>query len=205
MDQVVEITRRGGVATVKMLSGEVLKVPSAVYLERRLRAGERMDPAAYRLFAAEREYPHALETAVKYLALRERSEREVAQRLRRSCYGEKTIARVMETLAGHELVSDGRFAEEWVASRARKYGRGRIARELRLKGVAEGEAKAALAALPEDEEYARAVAQGRKMARKFRNETQKIAQALVRRGYAWSLARKAAEEAVRSEASGAGS
>jgi len=203
MDQVTEITRRGGVATVKMLSGEVLRVPSALYLERRLRTGEKMDPDAYRLFMRQRGYPHALEAAMKYLALRERSEKEVAARLRRSCYDEHTIARVLETLSLHGLVSDARFAGEWVESRKRKYGRGRIARELRQKGVAEAEARSALEALPEEEEYRGALALAGKMARKFKGDPKKIAQALVRRGYGWGLARKAAQAAVKSAAPGA--
>lgn len=204
MDQVTEITRRGGVATVKMLSGEVLKIPSTVYLERRLRVGEKTDPEAYRLFIRQRGYPHALEMAVKYLALRERSEKEVSGRLRRACYDEATVARVMETLSLHDLVSDGRFAGEWVESRAKKYGRGRIAQELRRKGVGEEEARQALEELPEEEEYARARDQAMKMKRKFQNDPQKITRALVRRGYGWQMARRAAEEAVRSAAPGAG-
>ena len=86
MDRVTEILRRGGVASLRFLSGEVVRVPSAVYLERRLRIGDFADPEAYRLFAAQRGYPHALEAAMKFLALRERSEKEVRTRLRRSCF-----------------------------------------------------------------------------------------------------------------------
>ena len=73
MDRVIDIQRKGGVATVKFLSGDVLRIPSAVYLERRVRIGDSIDPAAYRLYMAQRSYPHALECAVKFLSLRELS------------------------------------------------------------------------------------------------------------------------------------
>ena len=196
MDQVVDVQRKHGVATLKFLSGDVVKAPSALYLERRVRPGDRMDPAAYRLFLSQRGYPHALEAAMKYLALRERSQQEVRQRLKRACFDEQTIQRVTDTLALHGLLSDSRFAAQWVNSRSKKYGRSRIAQELRIKGVSGEEMKKALDTLPEEEEYRRAVEQGRKMTRKFQNDIQKITQALMRRGYGYRLARKAAEEAA---------
>ena len=205
MDKIVEIKRKNGVATIKMLSGDTLRVPSALYLERRLHVNQMIDPEAYRLYLRQRGYAHALEAAMKFLALRERSEQEVRARLRRSCYGEETIARVMETLTRHALVSDGRFAEQWTDSRKKKYGRGRIARELRMKGVSENEARAALADFSGEEEYERAYGQAVKMTRKFRGDAKKIAQALLRRGYGWSVARKAAEAAVKAAGPEAGS
>ena len=197
MDRVLEIKRKGGVATVKMESGETLRVPSALYLERRLHAGQQIDPDAYRLYLRERGYPHALEAAMKFLALRERSEQEVRARLRRSCYDEQAISRVLDTLGLHDLVSDSRFAEAWVHARSRKYGKNRIAQELRIKGVGREEAENALDTLTEEEEYRRAVDQAKKLCRKFQNDTKKIAQSLTRKGYHWRTAKNAAEEAVR--------
>jgi len=191
MDKIVEIQRKGGVARVKFLSGEQLKIPSALYLERRLREGDVIDPEAYRAFMLNRGYPHALEAAMKFLALRERSEKEICQRLRRSCYDKRTIARVMDTLSAHALVSDARFAEQWVHHRGKKYGKNRIAQELKIKGVSGEEAKMALETLPEEEEFARALEQAQKLARRMKDDPNKIMQALVRRGYSWSMAKRA--------------
>ena len=201
MDRVVEIKRQHGVAAIKFMSGDVLKVPSALYLERKLHVNQPLDPEEYRLFMVQRAYPHALEAAMKYLALRERSEQEIRSRLRRSQYDEATIQKVIETLNLHELVSDGRFAEQWVHSRSRKYGKNRIAQELRMKGVAGQEAQAALDTIPEEEEYQRCVEQAKRLCRKFQNDSKKIAQSLTRKGYNWSMARRAAEEAVTPAAS----
>lgn len=196
MDRVTDITRKGGVATVKFLSGETLRIPSALYLERRVRKGDPADPAAYRLFVAQRSYPHALEAAMKYLALRERSEQEVRARLRRSCFDESAIERVIGVLRLHGLLSDSRFAGQWAESRLRRYGKTRVARELQTKGVGSEEIKKALDALPEEEEYRRAVSQAQKLQRKYRGDQKKLIQALIRRGYRYSLAKKAAEEAA---------
>ncbi|MBR6186241.1 MAG: regulatory protein RecX [Clostridia bacterium] len=199
MDKVTEISRKNGVATVKTLGGETLKIPSALYLERKLRVNQPVDPEGYRRFMRERGYPHALEAAMKYLALRERSEQEVRARLRRSCFDENVIRRVLDTLGLHDLVSDARFAGQWVRSRSRKYGKNRIAQELRMKGVAGEEARAALDGLPEEEEYARALSQAQKLQKKYRGEPRKLVQALVRRGYAFGMARRAAEEAAKED------
>ena len=194
MDKILSIKRQNGVARVQFLSGDTLQIPSALFLERRLREGEIMDPDAYRAFILQRGYPHALEAAMKFLALRERSEKEIRSRLKRSHYPDTVIEKVMDTLAAHHLVSDARFAEQWVHHRARKYGKTRIAQELRMKGVSSEDTAAALEQLPEEEEFARALEQAKKLARKFQNEPLKITQALVRRGYSWSIARKAADK-----------
>ena len=199
MDRIIEIKRKNGVAHVKMESGETLRVPSPVFLERRVHTNQVIDPEAYRLFVAQRSYPHALEAAMKFLALRERSEQEVRSRLRRSCYDGNTIQRVLDTLGLHDLVSDTRFAETWVHARSRKYGKNRIAQELRMKGISSQEAQTALDALPEEEEYRRALDQAKKLCRKLQSDPQKIAQSLMRKGYSWSMAKRAAEEAARTE------
>lgn len=195
-DKVIEIKRQHGVATIKFMSGDVMKVPSALYLERRLHVNQPIDAEAYRAFITQRAYPHALEAAMKFLALRERSEQEIRTRLRRSQYDETTIQKVLDTLGLHDLVSDERFAEQWVHSRSRKYGKNRIAQELRMKGVTGQEAQAALDTVPEEEEYRRCLEQAKRLCRKFQNDPKKIALSLTRKGYAWAMARRAAEEAA---------
>lgn len=195
-DQVLEIKRAGGVARVKLLSGDTLKIPSALYLQRRLRPGQAVDPEDYRRFIRENGYAPALEMAVKYLALRDRSEKEIVSRLRRSCYDETTIARVMEKLAGHDLISDARFAENWALHRGKRYGKNRIARELRQKGIDDATARAALDALPEEDEMRSALALARKLTRRPQIEQRKIIDALLRRGYSFSVARQAADRAL---------
>lgn len=196
MDVVGEVKRAGGVATIRLQSGEEIKAPSALYLERRVRPGQAIDADVYRAFIRDKGYPHALKAAVDYLALRERSEKEIIQRLKRVHYHEATIARVMETLAGHHLYSDERFAENWVHKRAKKYGKRRIAMELAQKGVKGQMAQDALNTLEEEDELAAACKQAEKIVRRVKGDRQKLVQALVRRGYDWGMAQKAARRAV---------
>ena len=132
-----------------------------------------------------------------YASLRERSEQEIVQRLRRVHFHETTIARVMETLAGHHLYSDQRFAETWVSRRSRKYGRQRIAMELKMKGVSAQTARQALEGLETEEELSSAVRQAEKTVRRVQGDEQKLIQALVRRGYSWAVARQAAQAALK--------
>lgn len=195
-DRIVEIQRKGGVAHIKCLSGDTLLAPSPLFLERRLRPGDEIDPEAYRRFISQRGYPHALEAAMKFLALRERSRQEVVARLRRSHYDEATVGRVIDTLTAHGLLSDARFADAWADSRLKKYGKGRVAQELKRKGVDEEHIKKALDALPEEEAYQRALAQAEKLAKKFGGDGRRLIQALIRRGYGYSVAKKAAQEAL---------
>ena len=199
MDKIIEIQRKAGVARVKFLSGEELKIPSPLFVERRLRKGEMMDPAAYRMFMQQRGYPHALEAAMKYLALRERSAAEVRSRLKRSCYDEGTIERVLDALDAHGLVSDVRFAEGWAQSRSKKYGKARIAQELKIKGVENDQARQALDTISPEEEMIHALQQAKKMTRRLQSDPQKMIQALVRRGFAWPLAKKAVHQALLEE------
>lgn len=196
MDVVTEVKRKGGVATIRLQSGDVVKAPSALYLERRVRAGQTLDGEEYRAFIRDKGYPHALKAAVDYLSLRERSEQEIVQRLKRVHFHEMTIARVMETLAGHHLYSDERFAENWVAHRSRQYGKRRIAMELRQKGVSGETARQALDTLEAEAELAAAVKQAKKALRRVKGDEQKLVQALVRRGYDWKCAKAAAGQAI---------
>ena len=55
----------------------------------------------------------------------------------------------------------------------------------------------ALEAIPPEEEYGHALEHARKLCRKFQNDPTKIAQSLLRKGFHWSLAKRAAEEAAK--------
>lgn len=91
----------------------------------------------------------AWDAALKYLATRARTTHEVRQALRRRGYPLDDIATVMARLAAARYVDDAEFARTWVATRARRGAAAptRLARELRAKGVRDGEIAAALRAL----------------------------------------------------------
>lgn len=76
--------------------------------------------------------------AVRLLARREHSVRELARKLAARGYDEALVAAELGRLQQEGLLSDERFAGEWVRSREnRGYGPLRIARELAEKGIDE--------------------------------------------------------------------
>ncbi|GHV28442.1 hypothetical protein FACS18948_7250 [Clostridia bacterium] len=78
----------------------------------------------------------ALNAALKYLAIRDRTTAQVREHLRKQEHPEESIEYAVERLTFRKILDDARFASNWIAERARKgYGEERIARELAGKGI----------------------------------------------------------------------
>ena len=89
--------------------------------------------------------------ALNLLARREHSRLELARKLRQRGMAGADLEQVLDELAAARLLSDTRFAEEYVRSRAgRGYGPVRIRAELRERGIDDAGIQAALAELGED-------------------------------------------------------
>lgn len=92
-----------------------------------------------------------LAQAMRWLARREYSVHELGRRLRDKGYPAAEVAGVLAELESGGLVSDRRFAESLVRSRAeRGYGPMKIAHELRAKGIDDALVEEVLA---DDEDY----------------------------------------------------
>jgi regulatory protein len=133
----------------------------------------------------------AINTAVRFLAQRPRSEYEVRQRLRRAGVEPAVLDGVLAHLRRHGLVDDGAFAEYWVQQRQTFKPRGeRLLRaELSRLGVARPGVDAATAALPESAE-ADAYRAAAKRAARLRGAdaatfATRLGQYLARRGFDW--------------------
>ncbi len=85
----------------------------------------------------EKELTRARDTAYRYLAFRARSLAEVEVRLRAKGFAEPVVRETISTLARLGYVDDAKFAVQWAESRIklRNFGRRRIERELRDKGI----------------------------------------------------------------------
>ena len=70
------------------------------------------------------------------LARREHSRAELERKLGPHAGSSEVIAGVVEALVQKKQLSDERYAEERARSLSRKYGAGRIRRDLKAKGVA---------------------------------------------------------------------
>ena len=187
--KLLSVRRDHGRAALTLSNGETLVMPRAMLKERPYRGGTPFDREAFDAFLSERSYPFAMEKAVALLAMRPRTQQEIADALRKNAYPARTIARVMARLDEAGYINDTNFAEQWAASRTGKgMGARRIRMELRRKGV-DGDA------IDEDEMLSGALKAARKAASgkdiSDPKDRQKVLAALARRGYGYSEAKQA--------------
>jgi regulatory protein len=135
------------------------------------------------------EIGRATEAALRLLASRPRSVREIITRLRQKGFEQVTIDRAIERLEGWNYVDDAEFARFWVENRAAHKPRGRrlLEQELRTKGVDREVVKEAIAEIEIDEEST-ALELARAKLLSYRNDDPQVARRklvgyLQRRGY----------------------
>lgn len=198
MEKVLEIKKAQGCSLLQLENGDTLRVPTSLLRERPVKRGEVIDAAGYRQYMLQRGYAHALDSAVKLLALCDRTEGEIRERLTRAGYPEACVRRVIEKLYAEELLDDAAFAQRWAQSRTHKYGRGRLSRELARRGVDRETAEAAVSQLSDEDQLADAIRlTGKYLARTHGDMDRKLYQRtlamLARHGYDADIARRALE------------
>lgn len=78
----------------------------------------------------------AKEYAFLLLKFRQRSEKEISERLKQKKFPQEVIARTITFLREKKFIDDGLFARAWIRERlARSLGPRRIRQELGLKGI----------------------------------------------------------------------
>jgi regulatory protein len=139
------------------------------------------------------EIGRATEAALRLLASRPRSVREISNRLRQKGFEQVTIDRAIEKLEGWNYVDDAEFARYWVENRTTHKPRGRrlLEQELRTKGVDREVVKEAIAEAEVDEESA-ALELARAKLPTYRHDDpqtarRKMAGYLQRRGYGYDV------------------
>lgn len=131
--------------------------------------------------------------ALRFLARREHSRGELARKLAAHAASRETLDSLLDGLAENKQLSDERYAEQRVHQLARKYGAGRIAQELRGKGLSD-ETIAAATAAAKASDLERAAEMLR---RKFRDPAQsreeraRRARFLQGRGFSYQIIRSA--------------
>ncbi len=136
--------------------------------------------------------------ALRFLGYSARSRSEMQKRLERDEFAPEIIAAVLAELEARNWVNDAQFAHAWVEDRAdrKKYGKGRLAAELRRKGVDKEEVTAAIETVEEADELARArsaaAARWKLSAEEtdreaIQAEKRRIASFLQRRGFGWGI------------------
>ena len=197
MSVITSIHRLNGKVRITDDQGEERIIPLSVYRGHPLSQGDDVDLARYMQNLAPYLYRHAIDKAVKYLAVRARSRKEVETRLLMYGFPEETVEMAIYKLEKTGLINDADFAREWTQARAEKgKGKRNIARDLHQKGISHKTTQIALEELDDEQQLLKA----RELAEKWlprykdddrRDATRKLTQALIRRGYDWETARKA--------------
>ena len=203
MDVITAIKKERGKVRVTVSECTEVLVPLSLFRERPLTVGEPINLDEYDQWLMLRQYRHALDRAVAFLASRARSRKEIEDKLLRCGYRPCTVEMVIYKLETENLLDDADFAQQWVEARsARKLGRNRIAQELRRKGISADETEAALEAIDEDDQLAGAISLVEKAAARAkpgedpRKSAQRITAMLARRGYGWDIAREAISQVM---------
>lgn len=195
------VRRIQGRAELQLSTGETVSMPRAMLKERPYRAGMPFDRQEFSRFILERAYPFAMDKAVSLLASRARTEKEICDALHRNAYPDQAIARVMQRLNEAGYINDPEFASNWASARTAKgLGTRRIRMELRHKGVEDTAIDEVIASIDEDDQFdgalktARKAAKGKDMASPA--DRQKVLAALIRRGFDFSVAKKALQALI---------
>jgi regulatory protein len=134
------------------------------------------------------------DAALRFLAVRPRSEREIRDRLARHEFAPQIVDGVIERLRQLDLVDDAAFAEYWIEQRQAHRPRGGrlLKHELRLKGVNVDVVTAALPADEDEEVGAYQAAQRKATSLRLLDERtfrQRLGAFLQRRGFSYETSR----------------
>lgn len=203
MDVITAIRRERGKIRLNVNGDTDILVPLTLFRERPLEEGQALALEEYDHWLMVRQYRHALDRAVGYLAARARSRKEIETKLLQAGYRPCTVEMVLYKLEREGLLDDADFARQWVEARSnRKLGRGRIAQELRRKGISAEEAEAAMAAIDDEDQLDGAVSLVKKaLARPKpgedpRKTAARLTAMLARRGYGYDIAREAIRQVM---------
>ncbi len=141
----------------------------------------------------------ARSVAFRYLGYAARSQAEIERRLTKAEFAPDVVAAIVDEFTARGWLDDVKFAQDWVADRAdrKRYGKSRLASELRNRGVDKETTQDALDTMDDASELARALAAARPKWRAdvmneadrdtLQSEKRKLAGFLQRRGFSWGI------------------
>jgi len=181
-----------------------VQLSAARVAELGLRVGERLTGERAEAIERAAAVDAAMDVALRALAVRPRSEAELAQRLRQKGVAAEVARDVLARLRALGYLDDQAFAEAWVAQRQRLNPRGTAAlrRELQAKGIAPEIIEAVVGTGEDDLAAARSVA--RKHWPRLQRLERTVAERrllglLQRRGFSWPTIRRVMAELTGSD------
>ena len=162
-----------------------------------LRVGSELSDEQVAEYRSRAEDEGAYARAVRFMAVRPRSRREVEDYLARKMVAPDVIQEIVGRLMRVGLLDDRAFAESWVANRQllRPRSRRRLEQELASKGLARDDIQAALEGLEGEAELKSLIEVVEKKQRLPQyHEPQRLVGYLARQGYGYELIKRALEE-----------
>ncbi|HTY59417.1 MAG TPA: RecX family transcriptional regulator, partial [Bacteroidota bacterium] len=177
-----------------------------------LRTGDEITEATLQKLSHAEEILAAKNAALRYLAVRPRSEREIRDALRDKEFSDQVAAETIASLKESRLLDDAAFARSYIRNAIvlKPSGRVLLRQKLLLLGVERSLAEEALdevlekgTELDEAEKAARGFAAKKTRARSQGPEfRKKLTAYLLRRGYSWEIVRQAAKKALEDDKGG---
>jgi regulatory protein len=180
--------------TVRLEEGTEVTVSLEVCLQRGLRVGDHLTAAELDELTTAEARRRCLESALRLLSYRQRSEAELRDRLSRTRASPDIVGHTIDRLRNAGLLDDEGFAENWVERRDQRAPRSRrlAAAELRARGVASAIVEGVTSTIDErDAAYRAAERRARSLsAVPYVQFRQRIAELLIRRGFDYDVVRE---------------
>lgn len=144
------------------------------------------------------------DTALSFLSYRQRSEKEIINKLKQKEYEENIINNTLEYLRRNNLINDLEFAKSFMRDKINlnKYGPQRIKHELYKKGISSDIAKQIIDEYDHDDEYSNALQLAEKKISSYKNDDRnaiyrKLGGFLQRKGYSYGCVSKVLKELLK--------
>jgi regulatory protein len=166
-------------------------------VEREVRPGLTLSKDDITMLVEEDERRGALQAALRLVATRPRSDRELRDRLRRRGFGQPAVEAAAGRLRELGYLDDAAFARFWTETRqaARPSSRRMVASELRRKGIEQEAAQEATAEISDDEAAYEAASRRLRALRglEYQRFRERLGAFLTRRGFSYEVARRTIE------------
>ncbi|MGM7637513.1 recombination regulator RecX [Bacillus sp. Hm123] len=173
-------------------------VDEAVLIRFQLKKGMELSKDEIDTIAHQDGIQKGLNTAIHFLSIRMRSEREVRDYLQKKEIEPEAIEEVIRSLHRLSYLDDAQFAKAYVNTQMNTTDKGPIVirRELKEKGIQEKWIEEVLSSFDFSRQLEKAAALAEKYRKKYRKESfviqkQKIEQVLMRKGYGWDVIQEA--------------
>lgn len=181
-------------------------VDEAVLIQFNLKKGMEITDQLKAEIAARDDIHKGINTAIHFLSIRMRSEKEVRDHLTKKEIDEAAIDEVIQSLYQMSYLNDREFAKAYVNTQINTTDKGPsvVERELKERGIKGSIIQEVMAKFDHGIQLEKVLSLAEKYKRKYskdsaRMQKQKTEQALMRKGYGWEVIQEAITESVSEE------